>query len=371
MTKKEESGKKKFSILLLVILFLLLLIVLTGIFWIMRQRKREIPPVQPQPDTLETITQPETTAVSKPVDTIPGPDTLSLPDTLQKITKPGPDTITAKEIPDTAAPAEDTVAGPAPCTQDTTAPWVYPDPSGGLHRQKITVALHATEPCTIEWKLNDDTEWKKYTDEPISVTATTTLYYRGTDSCGNQMPPTHKQYEIVLSKPSEYCPEDMEYIKVGSVRFCIDRYEWPNKRGVKPDSYISVYQAMDSCFSVDKRLCSMDEWIIACSGPYSWKYPYGNSYQQNACATRDTTVRKSGSKRVCRGYFDVYDMSGNLAEWTSTRSAKDPQYYNVMGGFWKSGIHSSCNSIRYSYFPQNRHNPVGFRCCSDAAEEKK
>ncbi|HAJ79773.1 MAG TPA: hypothetical protein DCO75_08365, partial [Fibrobacteres bacterium] len=73
-----------------------------------------------------------------------------------------------------------------------------------------------------------------------------------------------------------------------------------------------------------------------------------------------------GKKPECRGYFGVFDMSGNLAEWTGTKSGKNSRFYNVMGGFWESGPQSGCFDARYSYFPQNRHNPVGFRCCSNA-----
>jgi formylglycine-generating enzyme required for sulfatase activity len=59
-------------------------------------------------------------------------------------------------------------------------------------------------------------------------------------------------------------------------------------------------------------------------------------------------------------------MSGNLLEWTGTVSRGNPGFYNVLGGFWQSGVRSSCFDIRSSYFPQNRQNPVGFRCCKDA-----
>jgi hypothetical protein len=63
-------------------------------------------------------------------------------------------------------------------------------------------------------------------------------------------------------------------------------------------------------------------------------------------------------------------MSGNLAEWTNTPSARNKQFYNVMGGFWESGRQASCFERRYSYFPQNRHNPVGFRCCADTPKQE-
>jgi formylglycine-generating enzyme required for sulfatase activity len=158
----------------------------------------------------------------------------------------------------------------------------------------------------------------------------------------------------------------MEPVRVGATSFCIDRYEWPNRKGHLPRAYVSVFQAMDTCASAGKRLCTADEWTIACTGPYGWKYPYGALYERYACFTHDTTARPSGSRPECRGYFGIFDMSGNCAEWTSTRSAVNPRFYNVMGGFWESGPQSGCFDVRYSYFPQNRHNPVGFRCCKDA-----
>ena len=103
-----------------------------------------------------------------------------------------------------------------------------------------------------------------------------------------------------------------------------------------------IYHAMDSCFTAGKRLCATDEWKLACAGAYSWKYPYGDSYESKACVTRDTSVHVSGDKPECRGYFGIFDMSGNLAEWTNTKSKKNPEFFNVMGGFWESGPQSSC-----------------------------
>lgn len=252
------------------------------------------------------------------------------------------------------------------CRNDTIAPWVFPDPSGGLHRSQITVSFTASEPCSIFWRI-DSSEWRVYR-VPVELARSALLEYRAVDTCGNTMETRQEQYEIDIWEASEFCPKDMEYVEVGESRFCIDRFEWPNRQGAMPQSFISVYHAMDSCFSVGKRLCTMDEWVVACSGPYSWEYPYGDRYEPYGCAAEDTSVNRSGKRRECRGYFDVYDMSGNLAEWTSTKSSKNSRYFNVMGGFWESGSDASCKQVRYSYYPENQHNPVGFRCCKDATK---
>jgi len=252
------------------------------------------------------------------------------------------------------------------CASDTTPPWVYTDPSGGLHHGKIAVKVFGTKPCAIEWKIREE-QWNAYTGEAIAIDTTTTLWLRAADYCGNAMAPREERYEIAPADTIAYCSDGMEHIAVGTTDFCMDRYEWPNKKGIIPKAYVSLYQAMDSCATVGKRLCTSDEWTIACTGPYGWKYPYGSEFQLYACVTHDTTARPSGSMPECRGYFGVFDMSGNLAEWTSTKSSKNIQFYNVMGGFWESGPQSGCFDVRYSYYPKNRHNPVGFRCCGGAS----
>lgn len=252
-----------------------------------------------------------------------------------------------------------------PCATDTLAPWVYPDPSGGLHRGEVPVRFATTESCVVEWRLSEEDEWHWYTGTAISITKNAALRYRAHDRCGNTMSERTELYEIATPQDVSGCPEGMGHIEVGGMDFCIDRYEWPNRKGERPFAYISVYHAMDSCFAAGKRLCTSEEWSIACAGAYSWQYPYGDVYEPHACVTRDTTANRSGSRPECRGYFNVYDMSGNLAEWTSTRSRKNPKFHDVMGGFWESGPQSSCYAPRYSYYPRNRHNPVGFRCCKD------
>lgn len=271
---------------------------------------------------------------------------------------------------DSAAGADSlsaTAAANDPCVQDTVAPWVCPDPSGGLHRRTVKLQFVADEPCTIEWRLRQDKIWLAYDGSWITIDKSATLVYRAVDSCGNSMAQKTENYVVDRGPKSSRCPGGMELVEIGKTAFCIDHYEWPNEHNTRPASFVSLYQAKDSCFSVDKRLCTSDEWKLACSGPYGWKYPYGDRFERRACVTKDTAVARSGLRPECRGYFEVFDMSGNLLEWTSTRSKENNTFYNVMGGFWESDQQSGCFDTRYSYFPQNRHNVVGFRCCRDAA----
>ncbi len=288
------------------------------------------------------------------------------PDTLQTA-----DTATA---PDSAAAAIDTAAAavvPKPderCKKDSTELWVYPDPSGGLHYREVKVHFVVNRPATVHYRFKNDSAWLRFDGAPVTIATTTTLFFDAIDSCGNVMERRSEYYEIEPGLEKSPCLPAMDQVKVGTMNFCIDRYEWPNRKGVVPQAYISLYQATDSCYSVKKRLCTAEEWMVACAGPYTWKYPYGQNYERYGCVTHETTVAPSGSKPECRTFFGAFDMSGNLLEWTSTRAVENEAFTYVMGGFWESGPKSGCRDRRYSYYPQNRHNPVGFRCCRDLQE---
>jgi formylglycine-generating enzyme required for sulfatase activity len=220
------------------------------------------------------------------------------------------------------------------------------------------------------WRFNPDTAWQEYDGQAIQVKKSIAIEFRSFDKCNNPTEIREEYYEIDLTKRTNVCPDDMELVAIGGTRFCADRYEWPNRKGVVPVSYVSFYQAGDSCFTVGKRLCSSEEWSLACSGPYGWKYPYGQQYESNACVVSDTMPHASGEHSECRSWFGTFDMAGNLAEWTSTPAKENRSFYDVAGGFWESGASSGCFDVKYSYFPQNRHNPVGFRCCKDAGAGK-
>lgn len=367
--KKKSEKKKRWWIILLLLLFLLFLI---GFFFFKKDKpeiKEVLVDTIPEVVSIDTVVEDTVPVETTVVETVPQvKKVIKKPVIKDTIAKDTVDTIT-KVVDTFALLDEDTVEEVIdPCVEDTVSPWVYPDPSGGLHYGSINVKLFSTKVAQIEWRFKDESDWKKYHGRPIKIDKSKTICYKAVDSCGNKMEARCEEYEIALKPDAEKCPKDMAHIKIGTKSFCIDRYEWPNKKGKKPSANVSLYQAQDSCFTKGKRLCTTEEWSLSCAGAYSWKYVYGNKYEPNACNTRDTAIVKSGSRPECRGYFEIFDMSGNLAEWTDTKSRKNSEFYNVMGGFWDSGPQSTCFDPRYSYYPQNHHNPVGFRCCKDAKE---
>ena len=181
------------------------------------------------------------------------------------------------------------------------------------------------------------------------------------------------------------CPEDMVIAKEG---VCIDRYEWPNKKGVKPlvyatgiedDRWNEVNEAELLCATAHKRICGKREWQHACGD----KYPYGDTFDPTACNT-DKKFRKVDEEKVdrydkkelekldqsspagayekCRSPSGAYDMVGNAEEWV--HCSEGTYGWCLMGRYW-ADPKSSCTYVVTKHHPRWHFYETGFRCCKD------
>ncbi len=149
-------------------------------------------------------------------------------------------------------------------------------------------------------------------------------------------------------------------MKTQHKRFCIDRYEWPNKVGALPRYMASWHEAKASCEAIGKRLCSDTEWTLACEGEDRRPYPYGDGYErdQQACnidkpyiwphaekvydprTAADELARldqreASGARTACVSPYGVHDMVGNVDEWVvNVSQAGKPFQSGLKGGYW-------------------------------------
>ena len=128
--------------------------------------------------------------------------------------------------------------------------------------------------------------------------------------------------------------------------------------GVVPQGYVSGAQADGACRTARKRLCEPVEWRAACGGSQGYVYPYGPTRVAGKChdtgvapmlalhaaelktgwgptALNDPranqlegTVAKTGAFPDCVSDEGVYDMVGNLDEWTADTNG------TFQGGFW-------------------------------------
>lgn len=175
-------------------------------------------------------------------------------------------------------------------------------------------------------------------------------------------------------------------------RYCIDLHEWPNRVGERPKVYVSWFEAKALCEGVGKRLCRRSEWILACEGPKRLPYPWGFVRQPSPCnidrsvveadanaiadaRTRDDEIARLwqadpiGSHPNCVSSFGVYDLAGNVDEWTDN-AADDPTTDRVStlnGGYW-GPVRNTCRLTTKSHGPTFTFYQVGFRCCADTRD---
>jgi formylglycine-generating enzyme len=175
--------------------------------------------------------------------------------------------------------------------------------------------------------------------------------------------------------------------KITPIRVCMDQYEAPNVRGMKPYVMKSFNQATKWCGDRGKRVCSEEEWETACEGPehrplaYGWRvdvalcnsnkswrpFDVKRLYAENDDAKDELEKlwqgAPSGAYAACASAFGIYDMMGNVEEWVQTRAGrKFPGA--LMGGFWAKPW-TGCRGTNDAHEPTFVFYETGFRCCAD------
>jgi len=182
-------------------------------------------------------------------------------------------------------------------------------------------------------------------------------------------------------------------MKTEHKKFCIDRYEWPNKVGALPRYMASWVEAKATCEGIGKRLCSDTEWTLACEGPEHQPYPYGDGFKRDdtACnidkpyvwphpekvydprSSADELARldqrePSGARPACVSPYGVHDMTGNVDEWVvNVSQSGQPHQSGLKGGYW-GPVRTRCRPMTTGHEETFRYYQIGFRCCGGARE---
>ena len=159
--------------------------------------------------------------------------------------------------------------------------------------------------------------------------------------------------------------DETELKTVRTNAYCIDLYEFPNQPGAKPTTGVSFAEATAACQTQGKRLCSEEEWERACKGPANSRFPWGDKFDAKACNTQGKQLEPAGALDRCRSGYGVFDMSGNAAEWTSSRYAPGAGGKATKGGSASSKEADARCAARAMVGVNSKNPMLGFRCCLD------
>ena len=167
-------------------------------------------------------------------------------------------------------------------------------------------------------------------------------------------------------------------IRIGD--YYIDKYEFPNRPNHIPKVNVTFSQAEVLCKQADKRLCSEQEWQNAATGTENYLYGYGDEFQSGRCNTpflknsnwnSGKSIAKSGSFPHCHNTYGIYDMIGNVWEWTNGWYSQADRWRVVRGGSYFNSANMARVDSRYGQFlhEQFHLDLIGFRCCKSAVAE--
>lgn len=199
--------------------------------------------------------------------------------------------------------------------------------------------------------------------------------------CIDRYPVTNAQYKTFTEETGHLEPTVSAEVYQGRGFLVhpyakVEKFLWrersfPPGQESHPVSLVSLEDAMSYCVWKGKkmgrpyRLPTEAEWEKAARGTDGRIFPWGNQWNPDYLNSGNRLGSTTPVSRFPQGRSPngVYDMVGNLSEWTATRW--DEKHFVLKGCSWDD-LPGMCRAaMRHGRPPQTKHILIGFRCVSD------
>ena len=170
--------------------------------------------------------------------------------------------------------------------------------------------------------------------------------------------------------------------------FEIDVFEYPNERGTEPLLVDSFFEAERICSEAGARLCTDQEWTMACAGEEGRMFSSiddpdtlarfgrrfcntpGSALNSSSAGDSVGVLAVSGSFPNCSSSAGVFDLTGNAREWLAGRDSirvavLSPSSAAQRATCQETGTLPPVAQIETESDSRYFESGSGFRCCRD------